>query len=211
MCFCAFLLLGINWLACEAETFLCWSASQWNSYHSVSKQQGKDAECPQKAEWGGGGREKGQEAEEEKEIKAVGEEWEAAGGREGWGGGGVRAWEGREKVLKKEREKEEEREREGSKSAGAKWRKQLHACFVLLFRPLPPHELLEDIWQACCGDPTAVALTQEILVYLAMFIRAEPHLFNEMLRLRIGLILNVMVTELSQTLHCSCECMCVYV
>lgn len=64
---------------------------------------------------------------------------------------------------------------------------------------------MENICRACGNDVTAVSLTQEILVYLAMFIRAEPHLFNEMLRLRIGLILNVMVAELSQTLHCSSE------
>ena len=39
-----------------------------------------------------------------------------------------------------------------------------------------------------------------------MFIRSEPHLFQEMLRLRIGLIQNVMVTELSRALQCSSQC-----
>lgn len=34
-------------------------------------------------------------------------------------------------------------------------------------------------------------LTQELLVYLAMFIRTEPLLFMEMLRLRVGLIIQV--------------------
>lgn len=34
-------------------------------------------------------------------------------------------------------------------------------------------------------------LTQELLVYLAMFIRTEPQLFLEMLRLRVGLIIQV--------------------
>ena len=38
-----------------------------------------------------------------------------------------------------------------------------------------------------------------------MFIRSEPHLFHEMLRLRVGLIQNVMVTELSRSLHCTSE------
>lgn len=55
------------------------------------------------------------------------------------------------------------------------------------------------------GDYSAIALTQEILVYLAMFIRSEPELFSEMLRLRIGLICNVMVLELSRTMSVSCE------
>lgn len=34
---------------------------------------------------------------------------------------------------------------------------------------------------------------QELLVYLAMFIRTEPQLFLEMLRLRIGLIIQVFI------------------
>lgn len=34
-------------------------------------------------------------------------------------------------------------------------------------------------------------LTQELMVYLAMFIRTEPQLFHEMLRLRVGLIIQV--------------------
>jgi phosphorylase kinase alpha/beta subunit len=44
---------------------------------------------------------------------------------------------------------------------------------------------------------------QEILVYLAMFIRTEPKLFREMLRLRVGLIIQVMASELASTLKCS--------
>lgn len=35
-----------------------------------------------------------------------------------------------------------------------------------------------------------------------MFIRAEPSLFREMLRLRIGLIYEVMIFELSRVLDC---------
>lgn len=36
-------------------------------------------------------------------------------------------------------------------------------------------------------------LTQELMVYLAMFIRTEPQLFHEMLRLRVGLIIQVSI------------------
>jgi hypothetical protein len=32
---------------------------------------------------------------------------------------------------------------------------------------------------------------QELLVYLAMFIRTEPNLFSEVLRMRVGLIIQV--------------------
>jgi len=44
---------------------------------------------------------------------------------------------------------------------------------------------------------------QEILIYLAMFIRTEPKLFHEMLRLRVGLIIQVMATELARIFKCS--------
>lgn len=39
-------------------------------------------------------------------------------------------------------------------------------------------------------------LTQELMVYLAMFIRTEPQLFIEMLRLRVGLIIQVWESNL---------------
>ncbi|XP_073456698.1 phosphorylase b kinase regulatory subunit alpha, skeletal muscle isoform-like isoform X2 [Aquarana catesbeiana] len=48
-------------------------------------------------------------------------------------------------------------------------------------------------------------LTQEIMVYLAMYMRTQPSLFAEMFRLRIGLIIQVMATELSNSLQCSAE------
>ena len=44
---------------------------------------------------------------------------------------------------------------------------------------------------------------QELLVYLAMFIRTEPKLFHEMLRLRVGLIIQVMASELARAHKCS--------
>lgn len=50
-----------------------------------------------------------------------------------------------------------------------------------------------------------VPLLQEIMVYLAMSIRTQPSLFSEMFRLRIGLIIQVMATELAQSLSCSGE------
>lgn len=43
------------------------------------------------------------------------------------------------------------------------------------------------------------------MVYLAMSIRTQPSLFSEMFRLRIGLIIQVMATELAQSLSCSGE------
>ncbi|PSN48873.1 putative phosphorylase b kinase regulatory subunit alpha [Blattella germanica] len=55
--------------------------------------------------------------------------------------------------------------------------------------PLPEMELRQLIHQAYGDDESSAMLTQELLVYLAMFIRTEPQLFLEMLRLRVGLII----------------------
>ncbi|XP_026287234.1 probable phosphorylase b kinase regulatory subunit alpha isoform X2 [Frankliniella occidentalis] len=71
--------------------------------------------------------------------------------------------------------------------------------------PLPENELRQLIHQAYGDDESTAMLTQELLVYLAMFIRTEPQLFNEMLRLRAGLIIQVMATELSRSLICNGE------
>lgn len=54
-----------------------------------------------------------------------------------------------------------------------------------------------------CKLCLCVLIIQEIMVYLAMYMRSQPYLFGEMLRLRIGLIMQVMATELARSLHCS--------
>ncbi|XP_069061114.1 phosphorylase b kinase regulatory subunit alpha, liver isoform isoform X1 [Pleurodeles waltl] len=71
--------------------------------------------------------------------------------------------------------------------------------------PLPPDELTALIYKASGDDISIAVLTQEIMVYLAMFVRSQPSLFGEMLRLRIGLIIQVMATELARSLNCSGE------
>uniref|UniRef100_A0A4W5MGY4 Phosphorylase b kinase regulatory subunit n=1 Tax=Hucho hucho TaxID=62062 RepID=A0A4W5MGY4_9TELE len=71
--------------------------------------------------------------------------------------------------------------------------------------PLPPEELNSLIYEASGQDISIAVLTQEIMVYLAMYIRSQPALFGDMLRLRIGLIMQVMATELARSLHCSGE------
>lgn len=71
--------------------------------------------------------------------------------------------------------------------------------------PLPPDQLASLIDQASESNITIAILTQEIMVYLAMIIRTQPNLFSEMFRLRIGLIIQVMATELAQSLNCSGE------
>ncbi|XP_070553673.1 phosphorylase b kinase regulatory subunit alpha, liver isoform-like isoform X3 [Ptychodera flava] len=71
--------------------------------------------------------------------------------------------------------------------------------------PLPPDQLKKIIYDACGEDSSTAVLTQEILFYLAAFIKTEPELFHEMLRLRVGLIIQVMASELARTLECSGE------
>ena len=46
-------------------------------------------------------------------------------------------------------------------------------------------------------------VTQELLIYLGLFISTEPQLFEGMIRLRLGLIIQVMIGELERTLKCS--------
>ncbi|XP_014102518.1 probable phosphorylase b kinase regulatory subunit alpha isoform X7 [Bactrocera oleae] len=71
--------------------------------------------------------------------------------------------------------------------------------------PLPEIELRQLIHDTYGDDESTAMLTQELMVYLAMFIRTEPQLFHEMLRLRVGLIIQVMAKELSRTLNCDGE------
>lgn len=88
----------------------------------------------------------------------------------------------------------------------------------ILTQPLPPEDIAQRIELVCQAEPIpgdiianpkykAVSphcmLHQELLIYLAMFVRTEPQLFHEMLRIRIGLIIAVMTTELSRCLNCS--------
>ncbi|XP_058148328.1 phosphorylase b kinase regulatory subunit alpha, skeletal muscle isoform isoform X8 [Dasypus novemcinctus] len=71
--------------------------------------------------------------------------------------------------------------------------------------PLPYETLTHLIDEASEGDMSISILTQEIMVYLAMYMRTQPGLFAEMFRLRIGLIIQVMATELAHSLRCSAE------
>ncbi|XP_040887807.1 phosphorylase b kinase regulatory subunit alpha, skeletal muscle isoform isoform X3 [Toxotes jaculatrix] len=71
--------------------------------------------------------------------------------------------------------------------------------------PIPPDQLAALIDEASDNNISVAILTQEIMVYLAMSIRTQHSLFSEMFRLRIGLIIQVMATELAQSLNCSGE------
>ncbi|KAK8725761.1 hypothetical protein OTU49_010467 [Cherax quadricarinatus] len=76
---------------------------------------------------------------------------------------------------------------------------------VTITAPLPSSDLRMLIHEAYGADESTAMLTQELLVYLAMFIRTEPSLFLEMLRLRVGLIIQVMASELARTIKCAAD------
>ena len=71
---------------------------------------------------------------------------------------------------------------------------------LIISQPIGSSELRDLISSASLGDISAATLTQEVLIYLGMFVRTEPNLFHGMLRLRIGLIIQVMASEISRTL-----------
>uniref|UniRef100_A0A8B9TSV1 Phosphorylase b kinase regulatory subunit n=1 Tax=Anas platyrhynchos TaxID=8839 RepID=A0A8B9TSV1_ANAPL len=72
--------------------------------------------------------------------------------------------------------------------------------------PIPYEELVHLIDEASEKNLSVSILTQEIMVYLAMYMRTQPTLFAEMFRIRIGLIIQVMATELAHSLRCSGTC-----
>lgn len=78
-------------------------------------------------------------------------------------------------------------------------------CECAITRPMTSRDLTTLITRAHGGELSTAMLSQEILLYLAMFIRTEPRLFLEMLRLRVGLIIQVMANELSRSYKCSEE------
>ena len=75
---------------------------------------------------------------------------------------------------------------------------------LIISQPIGSSELRDLISSASRDDISAATLSQEILIYLGMFVRTEPNLFHGMLRLRIGLILQVMTSEISQVMPIPC-------
>lgn len=78
-------------------------------------------------------------------------------------------------------------------------------CECTITRPMTSRDLSTLITRAHGGELSTAMLSQEILLYLAMFIRTEPHLFLEMLRIRVGLIIQVMANELARSYKCTEE------
>ncbi|KAM7541396.1 hypothetical protein Aperf_G00000041995 [Anoplocephala perfoliata] len=71
--------------------------------------------------------------------------------------------------------------------------------------PLPPAQIAKLIQEACGEDNLMAMLTQEILLHLSMFARSHPKLLANVLRLRTGLIIKLMGTELARSMESSVE------
>ncbi|CAH8569686.1 unnamed protein product [Heterobilharzia americana] len=71
--------------------------------------------------------------------------------------------------------------------------------------PLSPDQLYELIQVACGEDSLMIILTQEILIYLSMFARTQPQKMANILRLRIGLIIQMMAAELARGMGLTVE------
>jgi phosphorylase kinase alpha/beta subunit len=70
----------------------------------------------------------------------------------------------------------------------------------LITQPMSNQEIGEKIDQFCGEDIRDRVLTQEMLNYLGVLIRTEPHLFKGLLTLRVGYLILLMTSELGQEL-----------
>lgn len=71
----------------------------------------------------------------------------------------------------------------------------------LITQPLTPTEILEKLREFCREDIRDRVLTQEILIYLSLLIKAEPQLFNGLLTLRVGYLILLITSELARELQ----------
>ena len=70
----------------------------------------------------------------------------------------------------------------------------------LITQPMSNQEIAEKINQFCGEDIRDRVLTQEMLNYLGVLIRTEPHLFKGLLTLRVGYLILLITSELGQEL-----------
>lgn len=71
--------------------------------------------------------------------------------------------------------------------------------------PKTKEELMEIFNRAYSDDPNSFTLAQEIIVSLGSLVRTDPRLFVEMFRLRIGLIIQILASELSRLRNLSAD------
>jgi phosphorylase kinase alpha/beta subunit len=70
----------------------------------------------------------------------------------------------------------------------------------LIIQPLPHTEVLEKIRHFCREDIRDRVLTQEVILYLSLLIKAEPDLFKGLLTLRVGYLILLITSDLAREL-----------
>jgi phosphorylase kinase alpha/beta subunit len=71
----------------------------------------------------------------------------------------------------------------------------------LITSPMPAADIIDKIREFVRQDIRDRPLTQEILVYLSVLIKSEPHLFDGLLTLRVGYLILLITSELAQELQ----------
>ncbi|MEL6398540.1 MAG: glycoside hydrolase family 15 protein [Cyanobacteria bacterium J06607_6] len=71
----------------------------------------------------------------------------------------------------------------------------------LIRDPMPHSDIMDKIVQYCGEDERDRALTQEIVVYLSVLIKAEPTLFDGLLTLRVGYLILLLTSEMAREHH----------
>ena len=69
----------------------------------------------------------------------------------------------------------------------------------LITRPLNDEELMQRIVQYCREDVRDQILTQEVLLYLGLLIKARPELFSELLTLRVSLLIILLTSQITRS------------
>lgn len=75
----------------------------------------------------------------------------------------------------------------------------------LIAEPLPDEELLQRIERFCREDVRDRALTQEVLLYLGILVRARPELFFELVTVRVSHLIGLLTGKLARELSLAVE------
>jgi phosphorylase kinase alpha/beta subunit len=75
----------------------------------------------------------------------------------------------------------------------------------LISKPLPDQELLDRIDRFCRDDVRDRILTQEVLLYLGILVRARPALFQQLSTVRVSHIIGLLTSQLSKRLSLPVE------
>lgn len=74
---------------------------------------------------------------------------------------------------------------------------------ALITQPMSHFEVMEKISEFCGEDIRDRVLSQEILIYFGSLLKAEPHLFEGLLTLRVGYFILLLTSELARELKVS--------